>query len=212
VTKSKLQLFTLLVGVATIACVTKSKEAAQSINATPRDQDNHNLSLEVPNAPWEPLFFQTLEARTKKAGIESLRRAALPDHNLEARFWYDHFEIIQGLIIRRSDDTWSATYLRQNDQTPASMQQEALGVPKSGWEGAWARLKTAGILALPDESVTKCDSSVLDGIGYVVETNVDRKYRTYRYDNPQFANCDEAKRILVIENVLSEEFELRPQK
>jgi hypothetical protein len=43
-------------------------------------------------------------------------------------------------------------------------------------------------------------------MGYVVETNINGKYRTYRYSNPQVVNCDEAKQILLIEAILSEEF------
>lgn len=47
-------------------------------------------------------------------------------------------------------------------------------------------------------------------VNNVVETNVKRKYRTYGYGNPQLANCDEAKRILLIETILSEEFQIPP--
>ena len=47
-------------------------------------------------------------------------------------------------------------------------------------------------------------------VSYVVETNVNRKYRTYRYGNPNLANCDEANRILLIETILSEEFQIPP--
>lgn len=94
-------------------------------------------------------------------------------------------------------------------QEPSLIRQENLGAPKSGWEAAWKRLTDAEILILPDGSVN-CKTEALDGISYVVETNVDRKYRTYRYGNPQLANCDEAKRMQLIETILSEEFQIPP--
>lgn len=208
-TKRRLELLTLLVGVAlTIACVSNGKGVTQP-NATSTDQTAHGLSLEIPDARWEPAFFEALEERTKKARISSLRSRVLPDDDLEVRFWYDHFEVISGLIVRREGEKWSATYLRQRyDSQPSSVQADSLGTPKSGWEKAWRRLTNAGILTLPDGSSTKCKSNVLDGIGYVVETNLNRKYRTYRYGNPQFADCDEAKRIMSIEEILADEFGL----
>jgi hypothetical protein len=92
-----------------------------------------------------------------------------------------------------------------------SIQQESLGPPKSGWEAAWKRLTDAKILTLPDGSVN-CKTEVLDGIGYVVETNVNRKYRTYRYGNPSLATCDEAKQIVRIEAILADEFQIPPPK
>jgi hypothetical protein len=206
----KLPLLLILLGAAALACVF-NRDVAKAPNALPRTQIAQGLQLEIPDARWEPVFFEALEERTQKAGISSLRKTVLPDHDLEVRFWYDHFEVIQGLIIRRSAEKWSATYLWQKDeQEPSSVQQESLGVPKSGWEVSWKMLTSAGILTLPDGSTTKCRSDILDGIGYVVETNVNRHYRTYRYGNPQFANCDEAKRILSIETILSEEFSLHP--
>lgn len=207
-TKRRLELLTLLVGVAvTIACVSKNKGVPQPLNANPMDQNAHGLSLDIPDAGWEPAFFEALQERTKKAGMSSLRSIVLPDNDLEVRFWYDHFEIISGLIIRRKDEKWSATYLRQRyDSQPSSVQAESLEEPKSGWEAAWRRLTNAGILTLPDGSTTKCKSEVLDGISYVVETNLNRKYRTFRYGNPQLADCDEAKQIMSIEEILADEF------
>ncbi len=209
-TKRGLRLLTVLFCVAgTVACVFNAKNLNQPLNAAPMDQTAQGLTLEIPDARWEPAFFEALEERTKKAGMSSLRKTVLPDHDLEVRFWYDHFEVISGVIIRRSGENWSATYLRQkDDHQPSSLQQESLETPKSGWEVAWRRLTSAGILTLPDGSTMKCRSDVLDGISYVVETNLDRKYRTYRYGNPQFADCEESKRILSIESIIFEEFRL----
>ena len=208
--KRRLELLAFLLGVASIvACVFNGKEEAQQQKAAPPDQ---GLTLEIPDARWEPFFFEALEERTNKIGIGSLRKMVLPDNDLEVRFWYDHFEMISGVIIRRSAGQWSATYLGQrNQKEPLSIQQESLGAPKSGWEAAWKRLKDANILALPDGSVN-CKTEALDGIGYVVETNVNRKYRTYMYGNPSLAHCDEAKQIIIIEAILGEEFQIPPTR
>ena len=48
----------------------------------------------------------------------------------------------------------------------------------------------------------------LDGMSYVVEYNRDGSYRTYMYDNPDNAKCDEAKRMIKIGNMIAEEFNL----
>lgn len=207
--KRRLELLGFLFGVATtVACGLSGKELTKARNVAPADQTVQCLTIEIPDAPWEPAFFEALEKRTKKLGLSSLRRTVLPDNDLEVRFWYDHFEVISGVIIRRSGEEWSAMHLRQQyEHEPSMVLQESLGAPKSGWEAAWKRLTNTEILTLPDGSVN-CKAEVLDGVGYVVETNVNRKYRTYSYFNPQLANCDEAKRILLIESILSEEFSL----
>lgn len=199
--------FALFIGIAaTTACLSGGKHMAQP-NAAPAAQTAPGLRLEIPDAPWEPAFFKALEERTKKVSLPSLRTVVLPEHDLETRFWYDHFEVISGLIIRRSGDKWSAIGLRQiYDHQSSSIKQEALGPPGSGWEGAWKKLLDAGILTLPDGSKAGCKAEVLDGLGYVVETNVNGKYRTYRYGNPTVAECDEAKQIILIEQIMADEF------
>src|SRR5689334_17868843 len=53
---------------------------------------------EAPAAGWEHSFFEELEKRTSKAGIADLRKTVLPGQDLEMRFWYDHLEVIEGLI------------------------------------------------------------------------------------------------------------------
>jgi hypothetical protein len=43
-------------------------------------------------------------------------------------------------------------------------------------------------------------------MSYVVEYNRDGIYRTYLYDNPNYAKCDEAKRMIEIGNLIAGEF------
>ena len=204
----RLRLFSVLLCIpVAVACVLNGEEN-QLANANAGKQAAHVPSLEIPGAPWERAFFEELQERTSKAGIADLRKTVLPDQDLEMRFWYDHFEIIQGLIIRRSGGNWSATYLRQKSHRDQTFESKVSGPPKAGWEDVWSRLLSAGILTLPDQSQTNCKSEALDGIGYIVETNANQKYRTFRYGNPQLVNCDEARRVQTIETILAEAFNL----
>lgn len=202
----RLRVFSVLLCIpVAIACVLNGK-TNQPANADAGKQPVQVPSLEIPNASWERVFFEELEKHTSKAGLADLRKTVLPDQDLEMRFWYDHFEVIDGLIIRRSGGNWSAIYLKQKSHRDPTFESKDPGPPKTGWEDVWSRLVSAGILTLPDQSQTNCKSEALDGIGYVVETNASQKYRTFRYGNPQLLNCDEARRVLAIETILGEAF------
>jgi len=130
------------------------------------------------------------------------------------RFWYDARPFaINGFVIRRSKDRWSAIGIRQvNEEWPSAVRQDNLGQPKSGWDSVWKQLIALGLLTLPDGTATKCKTGVLDGGAFVVEAKTRRTYRTYRYSSPQLADCDEAKRVVSIEAVIAREFRLRPSK
>jgi hypothetical protein len=39
-----------------------------------------------------------------------------------------------------------------------------------------------------------------------VEVNKDKAYRTYMYDHPNHAKCDEAKQMLKVGEIIAEEF------
>ena len=157
-----------------------------------------------------PPFCSALEERTKKVGLPSLRTKPFADGDVELRLWYDaRPDVINGIVIRRYRDSWSAFGLRQEqNRWPSGLKQEDLGVPRSGWNALWKQFTDAGVLVVPDSSKTKCESG-LDGVGFVIEVRAEQKYRTYRYGNPQFADCDEAKRILSIENLIADEFNIR---
>jgi hypothetical protein len=189
----------------------KIKKKPQQINAASR-QTERGLQLETPEPEWETSFFKALDERTKKINLSRLSTTELSDRDLEVRFWYDGRPyVINGFIIRRRAAQWSALGIRQtNEGEPSQVTQEPLPKPKSGWEAAWQRLIDAGILTLPDgSSIKRCNSEVLDGGGYVFETKVERVYRTYMYRNPQFANCDEAKQVLLIEKIIADEFAIK---
>jgi hypothetical protein len=202
----------LLVGTLVTTASFKSEIVLQSPassvvqNQTPR--------AEVRDTDWESSFFLALAERTRIVNLPSLKPVVLKSDEVELRLWYDaRPDIINGFVIRRSANAWSAFGIRQvKDRWPSPVKQELLGSPKSGWNTLWKRLTEAGILVLPDSDETKCGPAVLDGGGFVVEVIAQEKYRTYRYANPQFADCDEAKRIVSIENTISEEFSLSSTK
>jgi hypothetical protein len=199
----------LLIVAATVGCVSDVKEAAQQRNSVPGNQTTQQLNIEIPDAAWEPAFFKQLEARTTAVNLPDLRTVVLPENDLEVRFWYEGMEMIHGVVIRRTGQQWSANWIYQTvDSLPSSAKMVSLDPPKSGWEVLWKSLVNEGILTLPDSPRPRCQAEALDGISYIVETNVNRKYRTYMYSNPQLMKCAEAKQMLQLEKTLGDEFSL----
>lgn len=164
----------------------------------------------TPVGDWEPIFLKGVDARAAEAGLPSLRTRMLSEGDAEVRVWVG-FGINgeDGIVLRRSGGEWSALYLHgMFDKYPPHKYQKALAVPKSGWEAAWGRLSGAGILTLPDASTVQCNTYLKDGTSYVVEINAANTYRTYLYDNPNHAQCDEAKRMMRVGEIIAEEFDL----
>jgi formylglycine-generating enzyme required for sulfatase activity len=210
-TRTRIVILILLVGIAAITSfLFHSKNIVQRPDAAQVVQNAQGLHLEIPKATWERYFFNDLENRTKKVGLPSLRTVVFPDQDLEMRFWSESLNIINGLILRRSSGKWSAIYLHEvaNNQT-LSVKVESLGPPVVGWDALWTRLTSEGILTLPDgDSKEECRTLGIDGVDYVVETNINLEYRTFSYRNPQSAECDEARRIVSIKKIIFSEFEL----
>lgn len=209
-TRTRIAILILSVGIATInSFLFHSKNIAQRLDAPHIVQKTQGLHLEIPKASWEQHFFKDLETRMKKVRLPSLRTVVLPDHDLEIRLWIYSFDI-NGLILRRSSEKWSAIYLHEvYDNHTSSIKVENLQPPILGWDALWTRLASEGILTLPDaDSKEECKTISIDGEGYVVETNINRKYRTFNYLNPQSAECDEARRIMSIKKIIFSEFEL----
>jgi hypothetical protein len=202
-------LILILVIAGATACRTTGDGAFRQVSGDQVVESQRIPRLEIPPADWEPLFFEALGERIKRVNLPSLRTVPLHGNDLEIRFWYDgRPDIINGFVICRSGDEWSAFGIRQTgEQQISSVKKEPLKTPKSGWDAAWKRFLDAGILTLPDGSTVNCPTEIYGG-AFVVETNVNGTYRTYRYTSPQFAQCDEAKRILLIEEIFADEFGL----
>jgi hypothetical protein len=147
--------------------------------------------------------------------LRNLRTVLLPDGDFEVRVWIG-FSVngTDCLILRYFSGQWSAIHLQGMARAPTFPNSlTALPSPKSGWNRAWHRLINAGILTLPDAHAVNCNPRVLDGITYIVETNINMTYRTYSYSNPDYESpwykrCNEAKQMILIGKIIGEEFGL----
>ena len=181
----------------------------QSKRVTPAPK-RKELQLNIPKATWEPIFFRSINERAKQGRLKTLRSAALPGDDFEVRVWHGFgLTLLEGFVLKRAGAQWSAIHLRGITRNMRSQEfQKTLQPPKSGWDKSWQRLQDAGILSLPDAFGIECSPMDVDGMSYVVEYNRDGIYRTYMYDNPENAKCDEAKRMIKIGNIIAEEFNL----
>lgn len=206
-------LLVLFIGVVSVTAyiLSKTTERRQSDATTTRRQGDQRLQISIPDATWVPDFFESLDRHTKKINLPDLKTIVLPNKDdLEVRYWADSLpNYIDGVILRRINNQWSGVhiYIKYKGQD-FSLTQKELPLPKSDWAEAWEKLVKAGILRLPDATEVRCNETVIDGIGFVVETNFNWTYRTYAYGNPQLAKCDEAKQIISIAQILFDEFNL----
>jgi hypothetical protein len=177
-------------------------------------QKNRVLRLVIP--PNDMLLSPNINERLAKANLPSLRTVLLPDGDFEVRVWIGFG--VNGedcFILSNFSGKWSAIHLQGMAEAPPFPNSLApLPSPKSGWNRAWHRLIDAGILTLPDAMEVKCYPMVLDGIGYVVESNIYSTYRTYSYSNPWYDNpplykrCNEARQMILIGKIIGDEFGL----
>jgi hypothetical protein len=187
-----------------------------SCSSLPQSQGNRatqapthkELQLNIPNSIWEPIFFKSIEERAELSNLRTLRESPLRDDDLEIRVWHGFgVTALQGFILKRAAGQWSAIHLNGiRAGLPPHEYQKLLQPPKSGWDLCWQRLQATSILTLPDASAIGCSGGLNDGMSYVVEYNRDGVYRTYMYENPDYARCDEAKRMIEIGSIISEEF------
>lgn len=180
----------------------------QKKEVAPVVQEKQELRLTIPSHFWEPIFFESINERAKQAKLPNLRTVILPQDDLEVRVWIGFgLTALEGFVLKRTAGQWSAIHLEGiHPRLRRSEYQKKLQAPKSGWEACWQRLVDAGVLTLPDASEVQCNADIPDGMSYVVEFNVNTTYRTYMYDNPDYAQCDEAKQMLRIGEIIAEEF------
>lgn len=193
-------LFTFLLGIAA---------AVWYINESRKQE----LRIVSPNSRLEDLFCGVIDRRVREADLLNLRRVILPSGDLEVRVWVGFgLNGEDGFILRRSANQWSAIHLSgMAERPPLPKSQQSLAAPKSGWGRAWQRLVDAGILTLPDGM--DCEIAVLDGVGFVVEINQNKTYRSYMYSNPWYERpgyyCKGAKQMVTIGKILAEEYGLK---
>ncbi len=159
--------------------------------------------LEVPEATWEPIFFESIDTLSKKAEWKPLRGLDLGDDAFEMRVWVGFGLMqLQGKRIRRVGKEWTGYMVidESGDRKLTYNHEFPLG-PE--WENEWKKIKELGILTLPDSSTLPNEVGVLDGVSYVVEFNDGSHYRTYMYGNPGFQKWPEAKKAIDVVGALS---------
>ena len=188
-------------------CSSHVSETAQKKDS-PVVAPHDDFRVIIPKETWEPIFFKEIDERAAIAKLPSLRHAALPKDDLETRLWIGFgLSALRGFDLKRSAGHWQGTYIQGiASGLPRSEYEITLRPPQAGWEGLWRRLSDKGLLSLPDAASIGCEGGALDGLSYVVENSFDNTYRTYMYDNPQFAKCKEAKQIIEIANLFDDEF------
>ena len=170
----------------------------------------------VPKADWEPIFFKAIDERAGIAKLPSLR-TALPKDDLELRIWNGFgLSALEGFVLRRTSGNWTAIHVDGiHRKLSRDKYEQQLAAPKSGWNECWAKLLEMGILTLPDAAEIRCSGDAFDGFSYVVEINHGNTYRTYMYDNPSLAACEQAKKMIRIGDFIADEFnvpEMRTMK
>lgn len=197
----------LLLSLLTFSCSTPILQRREHSSI---GQNREMLRLEIPNATWEPIFFERINERAERANLTSLRSTAMRDNDLEIRVWIGFgLSALEGFVIRRQSSQWSSLYLRPvSQQHPQGESATTPVVPQSGWERLWQRLTDEQILTLPDSSLLRDEVTINDGQSYVVEINTNGVYRTYMYSNPQEQRWPEARRIIEISNILHSEFSI----
>lgn len=176
-------------------------------------------SPEKSNIKWEDSYFKEIIKREKPSNLKRLKSKVLPEDDLELRIWSGFgLSLLEGLVLRRTSGEWSALHLdwevseKHDDKRNIKPLDKKLDAPASGWDTAWQKPIDAGIFTLPSPTDINCSGNAFDGFTYVIEYKLNNKYRTYMYDNPEYAKCDEAKRMVKINKIIAEEFYKREIK
>ena len=194
--------------IAIIALMASCSPLPQSQVGEPAPGTPRQFQLNIPKDTWEPIFFRAIDERSKLGNLKPLRSGALPNGDLEIRVWRGFgLTPLAGFLLKRTSGQWSALHIAPTWSRTVD-KSKSLTAPKSGWDACLQRLEAGGLLALPDASEIGCEAGINDGVSYVVEYNRDAVYRTYMYENPDRAPCDEAKRLIQTANIIAEEFSI----
>lgn len=156
----------------------------------------------------DTIFFQEINRVTDLAGIESLRTVYVPKDDLEVRVWRGFgLSPLEGVLLRRTGNSWSGLHLTADQYFEAqNVQVEMLQPPRSGWTTFATEIVDNGLLRLPKMREEACDENGVDGIGYLVEINHNRTYRSYLYRDGN-TGCRESEEMSNIGEVIGLEFD-----
>lgn len=189
-----LLLFALFLGACTVAQVNR---VAQKNAATP-----------PPERTPDEILSREIDRAAKLAGLPSLKAANFAQGDAEIRVWYGFGLIaLEGFIVQRVNNQWSAFHLKADHHSmryAKKVERIQLPAPKSGWESCWQRLVDAGVLTLQSGT----DGPDPDAEGFYVEIMDGGSYRDYLYNSPEYSEAPNAKRMVAIGNIVSNEFGL----
>jgi hypothetical protein len=168
-----------------------------------------NVSTPAPERTPDETFVRDIDRLSKIAGLFPLRSSNLSQGDVEARVWYGFgLILLEGFAIKRTNNQWSAFHLKADEANPRYITKVAriqLPAPKSGWEKCWQRLADAGILTLPSGT----EGPDPDVEAFFVESKAGGSYRNYQYISPEYEQSPNAKRMLAIGDIISDEFGLK---
>lgn len=149
--------------------------------------------------------FRAVDTIAQENSLPKLRETILPGDDLEVRVLagFGLFGV-DGFVLKRAAGEWSAWHLRRMICHYGNYGKVKLPSPKSGWEKAWQRLVEAGILRLSGAH----GAGIHDGTSYIVETNLNKTYLVYKFENPDFLKDKDSQRMVKTAEVLAEEFGL----
>ena len=169
----------------------------------------NNSPTPPPERTPDEFISRDIDRVAKLAGLSPLKTATQVHGDLEVRVWYGFGLIaLEGFVIKRNDNEWSAFHLKVDDYSAVNTRRVAriqLPAPKSGWEQCWERLINAGILSLPSGT----EGPDPDVEAFYVETMDSGNYRNYEYITPEYSDTPNAKRMLAIGDIISDEFGLK---
>ncbi|HEX8250536.1 MAG TPA: hypothetical protein VF599_20340 [Pyrinomonadaceae bacterium] len=168
--------------------------------------------LIIPDAGKDKIFTDAINPITDRYGLEKLRETSLAGDDLEVRVWIEAgAEGIDGFVLKRVDDNWSAAAVKQIDcrklnYYPKDKTYELgkinLSAPKSGWENAWQKLVAARMLDLPySDYILTIDESA-----YALETNINGIYKIRFYGAQE--KSPEAVQMSIAGEIIADEFGL----
>lgn len=175
------------------------------------------LTRDIPNATWEPLFFgepkdpSSINGRAKLSNLPPLREVLLPKGVIEVRIWQGFgITYLEGYRFRFDGGKWKGWKMEPAIPGRKDLKDKKylteLKPPTMGWPGFWKTMEKEKIYTLPDfDSLPGKKATVADGMSYVVEFQKAGKYRTYCYDNPTY----QPKNWSEVDNMLSIAIALR---
>jgi hypothetical protein len=161
----------------------------------------------LPERKANEFISRDVDQIAKIGGLPPLKMASLAQADTEIRIWYGlGLFPLEGFAMKRTGAHLTAFHLKAYDYyqfNRATLLQ--LAAPKSGWEACWQRLINADVLNLPSGT----ESPDPDAQGFYVEVMNNGSYRNYQYNSPEYSESPNAKRMLAIGDIISDEFGLK---